>query len=114
MDFINEEFFKRFKKTSQKKSTSKIEDCVKEIINFLKDNEIYDWNDFIHSSPFDRDVVNKIIDKSASNMKELKEIRFGVRLELSDSQQLREYLKELEAQEEYEMCAKILKKLNMR
>ncbi len=114
LDFINEEFFKRFKKTHSKKSKTNTEQTVEEIIKFLGDNGIYDWNDFMHSSPFDRDVVNKIIDKSSSNMKELKEIRFGVRLELSDISQLREYLKELEMEEEFEKCAKIIKKINNR
>ena len=113
IDFMNEEFFKKFRKNSTK-SKSSVEQCVEEIINFLKDNGIYDWNDFMHSSPFDRDVVNKIIDKSAKNMKELEDIRFGVRLELSDTIQLRDYIKELESQEEFEKCAKIIKKINNR
>jgi hypothetical protein len=45
-------------------------------------------------------------------MKELEEIRFGLRLELSNQTQLKEYLKELEHKEEYERCAKILKAMN--
>lgn len=113
LDFINEEFFKKLRKNS-KKSKNGIQQSIDEIIKFLNDNGIYDWNDFMKASPFDRDVVNKIIDKTANNMKELEEIRFGVKLELSDSTQLRQYLKELEQQEEYEKCAKILKKINIR
>jgi hypothetical protein len=111
LDFINEEFFKKLRKNS-KKTKNGTQQSIDEIIKFLNDNGIYDWNDFMKSSPFDRDVVNKIIDKTAINMKELQEIRFGIRLELSDTPQLKEYLKELELAEEYEKCAKVLKKLN--
>ena len=111
LDFINEEFFKKLRKNS-KKTKNGTQQSIDEIIKFLNDNGIYDWNDFMKSSPFDRDVVNKIIDKTAINMKELQEIRFGIRLELSDTLQLKEYLKELELAEDYEKCAKVLKKLN--
>ena len=45
-------------------------------------------------------------------MKDVEEIRFRLRIELSSRQQLKEWMKELEAQEEYEKCAKILKAIN--
>ena len=45
-------------------------------------------------------------------MQELKDVRFEIRLQLSDKPQLREMLEEYEGDEEYEKCAKILKKIN--
>lgn len=45
-------------------------------------------------------------------MEDLKEIRFLIRLELSNTQQLKEFLRELEENEEYEKCARIIKKLS--
>ena len=45
-------------------------------------------------------------------MKELEEVRFKLRIELSSRQQLKDYLKELESNEEYEKCALIVKKLS--
>jgi hypothetical protein len=45
-------------------------------------------------------------------MKELEEIRFRIRLELSDRRQLLDYIKELEQNEEYEKCARIVKKIS--
>lgn len=111
-DFINEEFFKKIFGKPKKKTISKVESAIKEIIIFLKENGIYDWNDFISTRNVDRKIIDTIIDHSASNMSELKDIRFGVRLELSDSRQLREWLKELESQEEYEKCALVVKKLS--
>jgi hypothetical protein len=45
-------------------------------------------------------------------MKELGEIRFRIRLELSDRRQLLDYIKELEQNEEYEKCARIVKKIS--
>ena len=115
MEFINEEFFKKIfnkKKTDKSSPDSRINSCVSNILSFLTENEIKDWNDFMRMSPFDRDVVNQIIDHEVKDYKELKEVNFLVRLELSDTQQLREYLKELEEVEDYEKCAKIVKKIN--
>lgn len=115
MEFINEEFFKKIfnkKKTDKTSPNSRINSCVSNILSFLAENEIKDWNDFMRMSPFDRDIVNQIIDHEVKDYKELKEVNFLVRLELSDTQQLREYLKELEEVEDYEKCAKIVKKIN--
>ena len=113
-DFLNEKFFKKLFGKSQKKTISKVEETVKEIIKFLNDNEIYDWNDFISARNVDRKIIDTIIDNSASTMDDLKEIRFRVKLELSDNSQLRDWLKELETDEEFEKCARILKKINNR
>lgn len=116
-DFINEEFFKRLfnkgKKQTQE-SKNRVKDCVDNIIKFLKDNDINDWNDFMSSGKFDKYVIDSIIDKSVENMRELEEVRFGIRLELSDRQQLLDYKQELEDDEEYEKCALIVKKLSKR
>jgi hypothetical protein len=86
--------------------------CTDGILYFLKDNDINDWNEFIKMSQFQKDVINKMIDEEVKDMKELGEVRFNLKLELSDKEQLREYLKELEENEEYEKCAKVLKKIS--
>lgn len=117
MEFINEEFFKKIfnrNKSKDKSLKSRVDSCVDSILSFLNENDIKDWNDFMRMSTFDRDVVNKIIDHEVKDFKELKEVNFLIRLELSDNQQLREYLKELEKLEDYEKCAKIVKKINNR
>lgn len=115
MEFINEEFFKKIfnKKNSNKSSKdSRINSCVSNILSFMKENEINDWNDFMRMSTFDRDVINQIIDHEVKDYKEVKEVNFLVRLELSDYQQLKEYKDELESIEEYEKCAQIVRKMN--
>lgn len=112
MDFLNEEFFTKLFKKNRKIKKSNIDLCVSEILKFLNDNEIYTWDDFIFSKKVDRNIINQIIDSMTKNMKELEEIRFRLRLELSNTKQLKEYLKELESIEEYEKCAKILKAIN--
>jgi hypothetical protein len=91
-------------------NNDRIKSCTDGILYFLKDNNINDWNEFVNMSQFKRDVINKMIDKQVKDMKELGEVRFNLKLELSDVEQLREYLKELEKNEEYEKCAKVLKK----
>jgi hypothetical protein len=113
--FLNEEFFKKiFGKKPKKETKSSIDQTVEEILNFINENGIWTWQEFQTSSKFDREVIHKIIDKSTNNMSELKEIRFKLRLELSNTNELREWIKELEENEEYEKCALILKKINNR
>jgi hypothetical protein len=115
MEFINEEFFKKIlnkDKSKDKSLKTRVDSCVDNILSFLKENDIVDWDGFMKMSTFNRDVINKIIDHEIKDFKELKEVNFLIRLELSDNQQLREYLKELEDLEDYEKCAKIIKKIN--
>lgn len=112
-DFLNEEFFRKIfgkKKKSEKKSN--VDQCVEEIINFLNENGIYSWDDFVYSKKADKYIINKIIDASTQNMKELEEVRFKLKIELSSRQQLKDLLKEMEVSEEYEKCALIVKKLS--
>jgi hypothetical protein len=112
-DFLNEEFFKKiFGKKKVKQTKSHIETCVDELIKFLNDNKIFTWDDFMYSNKTDKYTVDKIIDGYAKNMKDLQEIRFKLKLELCNRSQLKEILKELESNEEYEKCAEVLKKIN--
>lgn len=110
-EFINEGFFRRLKSRKKSKIVNKVESCKNEIIKFLEENNIFTWNDFERMSLFQRDVVNKLIDRGVDTLQDLKNVRFQIRLELSNPIQLKEYLKELESQEEYELCAKVLQKL---
>ena len=115
MEFINEEFFKRiFNKKKAKKTSkkSRVDSCLFNILDFLKENGINDWNDFMDMSQIDRGIVDQIIDHEIKNYDELKEIRFLIKLELADVQQLREFLPEYEESEDYEKCAKIVKKIS--
>lgn len=113
--FVNEKFFSRIskgKKTTNK--SSRIEMCVNDILNFLSEHDIYNWDRFMNMSPFDRELINKMIDRQVKDMEELKEVRFKVRVELSNRQQLLELKNELESQEEYEKCAFIVKRLSQK
>lgn len=115
-DFISEELFGNlFGGGKKKKVTAKktrIESCVENILNFLKENQIEDWNDFVNMKPFDREIIDKLIDSEVNSMDELKEVKFELKLRLSDKKQLRSMIKEYEELEEYEKCAKIVKKLS--
>lgn len=116
-EFINEEFFKRIFNNSKKKvkpNLNRVDSCVESILNFLAENDIYNWDDFLNMSLFDRDVINKLIDSEIRNVKELSDVRFKIRLELSNRKQLIEYKNELEELEEYEKCALIVKKLTQK
>jgi hypothetical protein len=113
-NFLNEEFFNRIfgrKKKVESVKKSNIDSCVDDILKFLEENGVNSWDEFISSRKFDKDVINKMIDHQAKNMNELKEIRFKLKIELSNRKQLQEYLIELESEEEYEKCSQIAKKL---
>jgi len=116
--FINEEFFKKIFNNSKKKNKttklSRIDSCVVNILDFLSENDVYNWNKFLKMSQFDRDVIDKLIDSEVNNMDELREVRFRLKLELGDRKQLMEYKDELESEEEYEKCAQIVKKLSQK
>jgi hypothetical protein len=114
MEFINEEFFKKMfnKKKPKTSKKSRLDSCLFNILEFLKENGVNDWNDFINMSQFDRQVVDQIIDHEVKNFEELKEIKFLLKLELADVRQLREFLSEYEETEEYEKCAQIVKKIS--
>ena len=112
-DFLNEEFFRKiFGKKKKGDKKTEIDQCVEEIVNFLNENGIYTWDDFLYSKKADKYIINKIIDGSAKNMKDVEEIRFRLRIQLSSRQQLKEYLKELESSEQYEKCAQIVKAMS--
>lgn len=116
--FINEEFFKKIFNNSKKKNKttklSRIDSCVVNILDFLSENDVYNWNKFLKMSQFDRDVIDKLIDSEVNNMDELREVRFRLKLELGDRKQLMEYKDELESEEEYKKCAQIVKKLSQK
>jgi hypothetical protein len=117
-EFINEEFFRKLynssKKNSKVKKTNKVDSCVEGILNFLAENDVYNWDKFLAMPAFDRSVIDKLIDSEIKTMDELKEVKFRIRLELSDRKQLLEYKDELESNEEYEKCALIVKKLSQK
>jgi hypothetical protein len=116
--FINEEFFKKIFNNSKKKTKSsklgRVDSCVNSILDFLSENDVYNWNQFLKMSQFDRDVIDKLIDSEVNTMDELKEVRFRIKLELADRKQLIEYKDELESNEEYEKCALIVKRLSQK
>ncbi len=117
-EFINEEFFKKLynssKKNSKNKKLNRVDSCVNGILNFLAENDVYNWDKFLSMPAFDRSVIDKLIDSEIKTMDELKEVKFRIRLELSDRKQLLEYKDELESNEEYEKCALIVKKLSQK
>jgi hypothetical protein len=116
--FINEEFFKKIfnnsKKNNKTTKLSRVDSCVVNILDFLSENDVYNWNQFLKMSQFDRGVIDKLIDSEVDNMNDLREVRFRLKLELSDRKQLMEYKDELESEEEYEKCAQIVKKLSQK
>jgi hypothetical protein len=106
---INEVF--GFKKKEEPKKLSRVDACIEDIIEFLKDNNIKNWDEFMNASGFERWTVNTIIDSNCENKKELDEVRYKIKLKLSDINQLKDMLNEYEDMEEYEKCSEIQKQI---
>lgn len=111
-DFLNEKFFKKLFKKIKKEDKSPIDESVKEMLEFLSSNGINTWDELLNAKIKDRKIVDTLIDSYAKDMIDVKEIKFRIRLALSDIHQLREWIKELEVDEEYEKCAIILREIS--
>ncbi len=99
------------KKKEDPKTLSRVDACIEDIIEFLKDNNINDWDGFMNASGFERWTVNTIIDSNCENKEELDEVRFRIKLRLSNTEQLKDMLTEYEDLEEYEKCSEIQKQI---
>lgn len=100
------------KRYNQFINESSLVECVDNIIKFLYDNGVANWNEFVNMSPTQRSWVNKIIDHSAKNTDDLNEIRFQIRMSLCDDIiELKSMLADYESNEEYERCGKIKSKI---
>lgn len=109
-DFQVNEIF-GFKKKSEAKPQSRVDLCVVDILQFLKDNGITTWEQFTTTGKFNRWVIDNIIDSNCETMDQLKEVRYKIRLKLSNPKELQEMLKEYEEEEEYEKCSEIQKEI---
>jgi hypothetical protein len=102
----------KFKKLSERPKTSNIELGLEAVINFLNSNGYKNWDDLIDLPKFQRDVINLIIDDYCSNTNDLKELKFLLRLKLSNPKQLKVLLSEYEELEDYEKCQLIHQQIN--
>lgn len=91
---------------------SKIDECVYDIIVYLKDNNILTWDKFIAGGRFDKFVIDKLIDSYCKNINEVNEVKFKLKLELGNESDLQEMLTKYEESEEYEKCSEIKKRLD--
>jgi len=78
--FINESFYRKLGR--KRVLLANLDQTVKKILDTLAEYDIYSWDDFISSNKIDRYLIDKIIDQSTKNMKELQEVRFKLRVEL--------------------------------
>jgi hypothetical protein len=109
-DFSINEIF-GFKKKAEPVKQSRVDACVLDILDFLKDNDITTWEQFTTTGKFNRWVIDNIIDSNCDNMQELKEVRYKIRLKLSDVNELQQMLNDYEEEEEYEICSEIQKEI---
>ena len=101
----------KLKRKEDSNKLNKIDSCIEDIIDFLKDNNINNWDEFMNASGFERWTVNTIIDSNCENKEELDEVRFRIKLRLSNTEQLKDMLTEYEDLEEYEKCSEVQKQI---
>lgn len=89
---------------------SLVKETTNRIIKFLEENGVRNWDRFVEWD-FARNAVTKIIDTSVRTEEELLEVKFYLKLHLSNIDQLKSMLKKYEDLEEYEKCDLIHKKL---
>lgn len=93
-------------------SETRVQDISNGIVKFLRDNKISTWDE-MHNNEFTRNVINKIIDKSAKTFKEVKEIKFLMKLELYNIEELKDLLESLLKIEDYEKCQKVKDRIDI-
>lgn len=100
------DFFEAFKfrKISTNPKTSKIEEGVKAIIEYLDSNKCNTWKQFLELNHFARQVIDQLIDTYCTTYDDVKELKFLLRLKLSNEIELQSMLKEYEDIEEYRKC----------
>lgn len=93
-------------------SETRIQDISNGIVRFLRDNKISTWEE-MDNNEFTRNVINKIIDKSAKTFKEVGEIKFLMKLELYNIKELKGLLKSFLEIEDYRKCKKIKDRIDI-
>jgi len=83
---------------------NKILEGVTKILDYLKSQGFTTYYDLIDLPRFDRDIVNILIDEHCTTMDEVKELKFLLRLKLSNVKELQSMLKEYEDIEDYTKC----------
>lgn len=92
--------------------TNKIDECAYDIIEFLDSNNINTWKKFIQGTRFDRFIIDSIIDSYCKDMDDVNEVRYKLKLQLGDKEDLEELLQDCIENEFYEKCSEIKKKLD--
>jgi hypothetical protein len=91
----------------------KIQMCANSVLEFLDTIECKNWNHLVDLDRYSREIVNDIINNYCETIEELNEVKFLIRLKLSNKKQLQSLLKEYESIEDYEKCQLILKQINL-
>jgi hypothetical protein len=111
--FNQDIFHKLFEPLGKREKTKskRISKCVNYILSVLKMNQVVDYNDLKNVTELDRSIIDYMIYSGTNNIEEFEQIKFLIRLELCDKNQLIQFLKELESEEKYEKCLIVKKRL---
>lgn len=95
---------KKFSKFNESLIDQKlVKETSDRILKFLSDNGIFTWEKF-YSSEFARNTINRIIDTSVKTMEEFNEVKFVMKLNLYNDNQLKNMLSRYEKIEDFEKC----------
>jgi hypothetical protein len=107
---FNDKFFSKNKPVVK----TEVEKCYENMLEFMYSNNIKTWDDFVNCGQFKKNLINLIIDKSNLDMNEINEVKFLLRVRLSNKKQLEKLLKNYEDMEDYERCQHILSEIESR
>jgi hypothetical protein len=91
-------------KSFSKYFENKIIEATTKIIDYLSSQGFTTYDDLLNLPRFDRDIINIIIDENCTTMREVNELKFLLRLKLSNMKELQSMLKEYEDIEDYAKC----------
>lgn len=104
--------FRESKKNETQPLKNITQQCAYDILEFLKSNSIYTWNQFLYGTRYEHFIVSQIIDKYCDSLEEVKEVKYLMKLEMGEKEDLLELLKDCEHLEEYEKCSEVKKRLD--
>jgi len=90
----------------------KVNKGYRNILGYLVKNDINNWDQFEQLKEKHKRIINDLMDLYVSNYDDVKDVVFLIRMNLSNKEQLEDYLKEFEESEDYEKCNIILDKLS--
>jgi hypothetical protein len=95
-------------KTSRRKKVNKL---TEQVFDILEELNVKSWENFKDLNNFEHEILNTLVKQGVKDDDLVEEVWFKVRFNISTKKELYIYLRELESEEKYEKCKKVLNKI---